>query len=70
MYDRSTLGKYHYKRLTMAFANYPDIFQHKMNNLFHGFEFIHAYIYKILLLAKGYWINHVQKLELTLIKLK
>ena len=29
--------KYRYKRLTMGIENSPDIFQHKMNDLFHGF---------------------------------
>ena len=33
-------GKYCYKHLTMVIANFPDIFQHKMNDLFHGSEFI------------------------------
>ena len=54
----------------MGVANSPDIFQQKMKNLFRGFEFICAYIYNILILAKGYWTDHVQKLELTLNKLK
>ena len=31
-------GKYRYKRQPMGVANYPYIFQHKMNYLFHGFE--------------------------------
>ena len=30
-------GKYRYKRLPMGVANSTDIFQQKMNNLFHGF---------------------------------
>ena len=51
-------------------ANSPDIFQQKMNDLFHGFEFIYAYIDGILILTKGDWTDHVQKLELTLNKLK
>ena len=41
-----------------------------MNDLFHGFEFICAYIDDILILTKGDWTNHLQKLELTLNKLK
>ena len=41
-----------------------------MNSLFHGFEFICAYIEDILILTKGYLIHHEQKLELTLHKLK
>ena len=40
-----------------------------MNDLFHGFEFIHAYIDDILILTNGYYIDHVHKLELTLTKL-
>ena len=35
-------GKYRYKRLPMRVANSPDIFQQKMNDLFHAFEFIRA----------------------------
>ena len=41
-----------------------------MNDLFHGFEFIRAYIDGILILTKGDWKDHVQKLELILNKLK
>ena len=37
-------GKCWYKRLTMGVDNYRDIFQQKMNDLFHGFEFIRTYI--------------------------
>ena len=35
-------GKYWYKRLPMGVANSLDIFQHKMNDLFNGLEFICA----------------------------
>ena len=41
-----------------------------MNDLFHGFLFIHAYIDGLLILTKGDCTDHVQKLELTLYKLK
>ena len=63
-------GKYSYKRLTIVFANSPEIFQQKMNDLFHRFEFIRAYIDDIFILTKGDWTYHVQKLDLTLNKLK
>ena len=63
-------GKNCYKRLPMRFANLLDISQYKTNDLFHGFEFICAYINGILILKKGDWTDHVQKLESTLIKLK
>ena len=36
-----------------------------MNDLFHGFKFIPEYIYELLILAKGGWKDHVQKLKLT-----
>ena len=45
-------GKYCYKHLPMGIANYPEIFQQKMNDLFHGFEFIRAHIDDILILKK------------------
>ena len=40
-----------------------------MNDLFHGFKFIRAYIDDLLILTKGGWRDHVQKSELTLNKL-
>ena len=62
--------KYGYKRLLMVVANSADIFQHKMNDLFHVFESIGAYIDGILILTKGDLIDHLQKIKLTLNKLK
>ena len=55
-------GKYNYKLLPTVIANSPDIFQHKMNYLFHGFQFIHAYTYDLLVLTKGKWEDNLQKL--------
>ena len=52
MHDYSPMGKYWYKILSMGVANSPDIFQQKMNDLFHGFEFICAYIYDLLIWTK------------------
>ena len=54
----------------MGVANLSDIIQQKMNDLFHGFELIRAYIDEILILTKGDQKDHVKKLELTLNKLK
>ena len=52
--------KYSYKRLPMGVSNSRDIFQQKMNDLFHGFEFIHAYIDDLLVLTnRYYWKYHV-----------
>ena len=41
-----------------------------MDDLFHGFEIIRAYIDELLILTKGYWTYHLQNLELTRDKLK
>ena len=54
----------------MRITNLPDIFQHKLNDLFHVFEFNCAYIYDPLILTKGDCTYHVQKLELMINKLK
>ena len=41
-----------------------------MNDLFHGFESIRAYIDDLLILIEGEWTYHVQNLELTNNELK
>ena len=62
--------KYCYKRRTIRVTNLPEIFQQEINGLFREFLFICAYIYKLVVLTRGDWTDHVQKLELTLTKLK
>ena len=54
----------------MGVSNSPDIFQDKMKKMFHGFEFIQAYINDLLLITKSYWSDHLEKLERTFQKLK
>ena len=54
----------------MGFSNFPDIFQEKMNEMFRGFEFIWSCIDDPLITTKGDWYNNLDKLELTLQKLK
>ena len=61
--------KYRYKHLPMGIANSPDIFQHEINDLFHGSGFIRACIYDLLVLTKVDCTYHVQNLELTLNKM-
>ena len=53
----------------MGVIKSPDIFQQETNNLFQVFEFIRAYIDDLLMITKGYWTDHVHKLEITLNKL-
>ena len=45
-------GEYHYKRLPMRVAKSPDFLQQKTNDLFHGFEFIRAYIDELMFFKK------------------
>ena len=47
----------------MGIWNSPDIFQENMNEMFRGFEFIRAYIDDLLIITKGYWSDHLKKLE-------
>ena len=59
--------KYRYKRLTMGVINSLDIFQDKMNEMFNGFEFIQAYIYDLMIIAKDDWSNHLDQSSLAII---
>ena len=54
----------------MGVAKSPENFQQKIDDLFHGFEFIRAYINDLLVLTKGNLTEYVYKLELTLNKLR
>ena len=62
------MGKYRYKHLPTIVKNLPDFFL--TSKLFQGFAFISSYIYDLLILSKGDWKYHIQKLEITQNKLK
>ena len=47
----------------------PDVFQEKINELFHGLEHTHACLDDVLLTTKSTWDDHLEKLEQTLQKL-
>ena len=47
----------------MGVSNLPEIFQEKMNKIFHLFEFIQAYIDELLVITKYYLSDHLDKLE-------
>ena len=63
-------GKYEYQRLPMGLCNSPDIFQEKMNILMDGLEFVRAYLDDLLVLTKGSWEDHLEKLEEVLDRIK
>ena len=56
-------GKYEYQRLPMGLCNSPDIFQEKMSSLMQDLEYVRAYIDDLLIITKGDWNNHLDKLE-------
>ena len=63
-------GKYKMQRLPMGLCNSPDIFQEKMSMLFDGLEFVQTYINDLLVLTKGIFDNHLEKLERVLCRLQ
>ena len=48
----------------------PRHFQEKINETFRRIEFIRAYIDELLIITKGGWSDHLNKLELVLKKLR
>ena len=63
-------GKYEYVKLPMGLCNSPDIFQEKMNELFADLEVAKAYIDDLLIITKGSWQDHLDKLEIVLARLR
>ena len=63
-------GKYEYTSLPMGLSNSPDVFQEKMNELFHGFEYVRAYIDDLLVISKGTYEDHLTKLREVFTKLR
>jgi hypothetical protein len=62
-------GKFEYQRLPQGICNGPDIFQEKIYELFDGMEYIRAHIDDLLVLTKGDYDDHLEKLDKTLQKL-
>jgi hypothetical protein len=63
-------GKYEYQRLPMGLCNSPDIFQEKIGNLLADLEYVRTYIDDCLIITKGSWQDHLQKLEEVLRRLQ
>ena len=63
-------GKYKYKRLPMEICKSLGIFQGKMNTLSQGLEYVRLYLYYLLVLRTGNWIDNLPKLKQVLIKLQ
>ena len=63
-------GKYSYARLPMGISGSPDIFQGKMSSLMESLEYVRTYIDDLLVLTKGSFEDHLEKLEVVLRRLQ
>ncbi len=63
-------GKYEMQRLPMGLCNSPDIFQEKMSELMEGLEYVRTYIDDLLVLTKGSFEDHLEKLDRVLARLR
>ena len=62
-------GKYSYNRLPMGIACAPDIFQNEMSTLMEELEYVRVYLDDLLVISKGTYEDHLQKLKKVLTKL-
>ena len=62
-------GKYEMQALPMGLCNSPDIFQEKMSELMHGLECVRTYIDDLLVITKGTFEEHLEKLDEVLARL-
>jgi hypothetical protein len=63
-------GKYEYQRLPMGLVNSSDIFQEEMSGLMADLEYVRTYIDDLLVLTRGSFEDHLQKLDVVLQRLK
>ena len=56
-------GKFEYQRLPMGLCNSPDKFQEYMGELLGDLEYVRAYIDDLLIISKGTYEDHLEKLE-------
>ena len=63
-------GKYRYKRMPMGLIISADIFQREMTKLFSGLEFVMVYINDMLVVTKGSYEDHLQKLRIVLNRMR
>jgi len=56
-------GKFEYQKLPMGLCSSSDIFQEKMSDLMYDLEFVRAYLDDLLLISKGSYEDHLEKLD-------
>ena len=62
-------GKYEMQCLPMGLCNSPDIFQEKMSTLMEDLEYVRTYIDDLLVITKGDFTDHLEKLDEVLARL-
>ena len=63
-------GKYSYQHLPMGIAGSPDFFQEKMAGLMRALEYVRTYIDNLLIITKGTYDDHLQKMEVVINRLQ
>jgi hypothetical protein len=63
-------GIHKYQCLPTGLCNSPDIFQEKMSCLMADLEYVRAYIDYLLIITKGTYLAHLQKLATVLKRLQ
>jgi Reverse transcriptase (RNA-dependent DNA polymerase) len=63
-------GKYEYQCLPMGLCNIPAIFQEKMSCPMANLEYMRAYIDDLLMITRGTYLEHLQKLATVLTRLQ
>ena len=63
-------GKYYYNVLPMGLKISADVFQQELGNLFADCEFVLVYIDDLLVITKGTFKDHLEKVKIALNKLQ
>ena len=63
-------GKYEMQSLPMGLCNSPDIFQEKMSELMQDLEYVRAYIDDLLIVTRGSYEDHLEKVNVVLQRLR
>ena len=62
--------KYRYKKMPMGLLNSADVFQREMKKLFQGLEYVMVYIDNVLVVTKGDYNDHLNKIRTMLERMK
>ena len=63
-------GKYRYKKMPMGLIISADVFQREMTKLFSGLDYVMVYIDDVLVVTKGTYQDHLEKLKTVLERMR